>query len=383
MLKKMLFFILTIALTLSACTTLNVTIEQPVATPQPTPQIATQTPEPIQTPTEEPTAQSNVFTFTNLRFYWYPIKHGGCGPTYRVTFPAHVRRVRATWDYVNMNAKLSIRREWYHDGELWATYHELWDYAKYGANGTVDDTYIYDFDAGLPPGKYELRVFINDQLVFDPEAEPRSFTVDKDWSLEIDSPNGLTTAIIAEPDKLKLRSTNGTTWEVSKAHEIDSLAWFPDNKHIIYRDIEWPQRESCDNFGIRHTLWIVDAATGVQHSIEGVGEPIVSPDGKYVATTDGTDNVSGCKVDTQLKLIALDGNFQPTLRLGLQDFSGIPPVVDGSSIAPATIMGNVHWKDATHFETILQWTCPTDKDPSGIYSFDIENKQATRIGDLP
>ncbi len=380
MFKKMLLLVLTAALTLSACSTLEISLDQtPTPSPTQTPPAATLTPEPA----AQPTIQKNAPTFTNPKFYWYPIKHGGCGPTYRVIFPAHVRRVRAVWDYANMNAELIIRREWYHNGEVWAKYQELWDFAKYGANGTVDDTYVYDFDAGLPPGKYELRVFINDQLAFSPEAEQPSFAVDKDWSLEIESPNGLTTAVIAEPDKLKLRAADGTTWELSKAHEIDSLAWFPDNKHIVYRDIAWPQRETCDNFGIRHTLWIVDAATGEQHSIEGVGEPLPSPDGKYLATWDGTGFGNDCKVDTQLKLIALDGSFQPTLRLGLQDFSGLPPAAENTSILPATVTGIARWKDATHFETTLQWMCPPGDDPSGIYSFDLESKQATRIGDLP
>ena len=386
MFKKILFLFLTAAVTLS-CSTLNVTIDQ-TATPKPTQTQATQaalTPEPTQSVTDQPTINADSPAFTNPKFYWYPIQHGGCGPMYRVLFPARVRRVHATWDYANMNAGLTIRREWYHDGELWAEHHENWDFAKYGANGTVDDTYIYDFDAGLPPGNYELRVFINDQPQFGAEADKHSFKVDEKWSLEIASPNGLLTAIFAEPDKLKLREANGTVWELIKTHEIDALAWFPDSKHIVYIDTEWPQRENCDNDGVRNTLWIIDAATGEQHSVAGNGEPLPSPDGKYLATLDGTGRSAGgnCKVDSHLKIIALDNNFQPTGSLGLEDFSGIPAGKDGSSILPATMMGVAHWKDATHFETNLYWPCPAGSDPSGFYSFDLESKQAVRIGDQP
>lgn len=387
MLKKILFLILIAAVTLS-CSTLNIAIDQ-TATPRPTtarPVSATLTPDSAPTATEQPTTDPNPPTFTNPKFYWYPIKHGGCGPTYRVIFPARVRRVHAMWDYANMRSGLTIHREWYQDGKLWSQLDEPWDFAKYGTNGTVDDTFIYDFDAGLAPGNYELRVFINHQPQFGQESDKHNFTVDKNWSLEIASPNGLLTAIIAEPDKLKLREANNTVWELIKTHEIEDLAWLPDSKHIVYADTEWPQRENCDNHNIQHTLWMVDAATSQQFQIgssaENLHSPLVSPDGKYIAAISGTGFGDACGIDLKLAWVEFDSSFQQIHSFHLQDFAGIPVVANNPMIFPAS---HGVWKDATHFEIGLDWiVCgETIHNPRGIYSFDLESKQATRIGDLP
>src|SRR5215212_11388874 len=77
------------------------------------------------------------------------------------SFPAGTKAVYALWDYQNMRAGLSVKREWYWNGQLWLAREETWDFAKYGANGTVRDISIYDNTTGLNSGNYELRLYID------------------------------------------------------------------------------------------------------------------------------------------------------------------------------------------------------------------------------
>ncbi|MBK8988448.1 MAG: hypothetical protein IPM39_20665 [Chloroflexi bacterium] len=100
-----------------------------------------------------PAAGSPVFA--NLRFAATPI-----GPPQSV-FPAGTQRIFAVWDYQNMGVTDVVRREWRRDGEPWLIREETWDYLHYGPQGVVNDVSIYDFETGLPPGEYELLLFLN------------------------------------------------------------------------------------------------------------------------------------------------------------------------------------------------------------------------------
>jgi len=82
------------------------------------------------------------------------------------SFAPKILQVFASWDYANMRAGMNVRREWYLNGQLWLSREEAWDFAKYGANGTINDISIYDFETGLPSGNYQLRLFIDGQPQF-------------------------------------------------------------------------------------------------------------------------------------------------------------------------------------------------------------------------
>ena len=384
MFKKMLFLFVTAVIMLSACSTLEISIDQ-TPTPTQAPPTLTSLPEPTTTPiaTEIPAADRP--TFSNVSFYRTSVRPAECGETYQRTFPARILQVHARWDYDNMRAGLLVHREWYSNGELWAKYDEPWDFVKYGAKGTVHDMPIYDFDAGLEPGNYELRLYIDGQPQFDAESKI-GFVVDKDWSLEAVSPNSQLTAVISEPQKLMIRESTGTKWELARAHDIASIAWFGDGKHILYADADWSGTRNCTVIGIRYTLWIVDAADSQQHQIgadaENLHDPLLSPSGKYITAVSGSGYADGCGADMRLAWLALDSNFQQIGSFRLQDFSGIPTTPEDTVIYP---VGHGRWRDATHFEIGLDWVICGDlaNNPHGIYSLDMENKQATRIGDLP
>ena len=50
-------------------------------------------------------------------------------------FPAGTKQVYAVWNYMNMRAGMTVKREWYLNGQLWLTREEEWDFAKYGEHG--------------------------------------------------------------------------------------------------------------------------------------------------------------------------------------------------------------------------------------------------------
>jgi hypothetical protein len=77
------------------------------------------------------------------------------------SFPPGTKAVYAILDYKNMRAGLKIRREWYWNNQLWLKREEVWDFAKYGAEGTIRDISIYDNETGLNSGAYRLEVYID------------------------------------------------------------------------------------------------------------------------------------------------------------------------------------------------------------------------------
>jgi hypothetical protein len=79
----------------------------------------------------------------------------------RIAFPTGIKQVFVAWHYQNMRAGLTIKREWSLNGQPWLYREDLWDFEKYGAAGVVTDVSIYDLEAGLPAGLYELKIYID------------------------------------------------------------------------------------------------------------------------------------------------------------------------------------------------------------------------------
>ena len=122
----------------------------------PTP-LATFTPPSFSTPTQVLLTTSKP-QFSNARFTFDVSAN-----IYQTIFPARMRRIYAVWDYQNMRPELMVRRDWYFNDVLWITREELWDFSKYGANGTIKDISIFDLDVGLGSGDYRLELYIDMQ----------------------------------------------------------------------------------------------------------------------------------------------------------------------------------------------------------------------------
>jgi photosystem II stability/assembly factor-like uncharacterized protein len=172
MLKKILAILICFILT--GCGTFNIRVEMaPAATATAQPSLAQPTVkvQPLVL-TAAPPAPTPFFG-PNIRFSEGPGK-----PELR-SFAPKTRQIYAIWDYANMHEGLVVLREWYLNGELWLSREEPWDFDKYGANGAITDVSIYDYDAGLPSGDYQLRMYIDGQPQFTASqtAEQSAFTV--------------------------------------------------------------------------------------------------------------------------------------------------------------------------------------------------------------
>jgi photosystem II stability/assembly factor-like uncharacterized protein len=174
-------------------------------------------------------------------------------------FAPKTRQVFAIWDYANMREGLSIRREWHLNGQLWLAREEAWDYAKYGANGTLTDVSIYDLDLGLPSGIYELRLFIDGkpQFIQGQTSEQITFTIQGDIASTLEASQPVILTFIRMTDSLRgwgieqsgkvLRTTNGGSlwqdrtppWGSFSQHGFFALnseaAWAVPGSNIIWR----------------------------------------------------------------------------------------------------------------------------------------------------
>src|SRR5262245_7855620 len=162
---------------------------------------------------------------------------------YLTAFPTSTKQIFANWHYENMRAGLTITREWYLDGQLWLTREEPWDLQKYGSSGVVQDISIHDFEAGLPSGIFQLRLYIdkvpqpigvvfNGQPenwirfeIFPPESETGMASLDNLWEV-----------FLINGSRLIVRDINDSPIELYAGNQINSMAWLPDSRHIVFVD---------------------------------------------------------------------------------------------------------------------------------------------------
>ncbi len=129
-----------------------------IATAVATPQTAIINPTPTLLPTIPPSASPTAITgpaFTNLR-----TAETADAPPQSI-FPAGTEEIYALWEFHNMDSSLRVMRLWLQDGQPWKVFEGYWDAPRYGRDGTVNDTYIYDYiGEGIPPGQYTLQLYI-------------------------------------------------------------------------------------------------------------------------------------------------------------------------------------------------------------------------------
>jgi hypothetical protein len=308
-------------------------------------------------------------------------------------FPAGTRQVFAFWTYVNMRSGLMVRRDWYRNGELWLTREEAWDFAKYGATGVISDVSVYDLEQGLEPGRYTLKLSIDDRVqdILERQGNIAFEVLKRNGSISLASPVGSRAALIDDPKELIIVDPDGTRRRLLVADEISSAAWLPDSLHLIYSNRDRSrQRLSAGTFGIRDELWIADVVSGEHHSIgtaeENLHTPVPSPDGRYVAVVSGTGWFDACLVDWTIAIVELDNTFHRTRLYRLADFKGLPAnlgndvriYADTSQDLPAPGL----WRDNSQLTVRLTWTCTTDN-PAGDYVLDLATLEARKVSSLP
>ena len=373
-------FLVVIVFLISGCT-----FQMQVLRPTPpTPEIPTPT-APVLAPTStfiptippfspSPTPAPTGAQFFNARFTLDPNTS-----IYQNIFPANTKRIYAVWEYRNMRDGMVVRRDWYHNDKLWISREEPWEYAKYGASGTMRDISVYELDAGLPFGVYRFELYIDSQPqpIFGGVSWP-TFTISpSEFRLQATSPNGSWTALVHDPTLLSVIDPNGNVQEMYSGKEIANLAWFPDSQHILFVDRDRSAEVIGTNRGIRDQLWILDLASGETHLLHEsdsalgvVGGLVISPDGRYAVSTEGSGDADACFVSLQLMFFEMGGDFQSATVIRQEQFEGIPNVPD-STVYPVNA-GT--WQSGSQFAVSLKLTCVTDDSLAGLYLFDLSNR---------
>jgi Tol biopolymer transport system component len=312
----------------------------------------------------------------------------------QLVFPFGTSEIFAIWPYQHMPEGAIISREWYLDGGIWLIREELWDYAKYGANGVVTDISIYDFDQGLKPGRYQLRLYIDgqEQSLGIGEAFSSAF-FEISASLDISphiSPDYSQLAIVEPPGTLIIQDVDSQEERtLLTVDEISSLAWYPNGQFILFSLRDRSGKGALtEPFGFVDELWIVNLETGESYPLQdqfgqdtgtGLHHPYISPDGGYVAAVEGNGWTDACHVASKLwvKEIGFSGDrLYETFSYYQLDFN-ITPAPENGEMYIKRIIG---WDSPTLLKIESGWTCTPDN-PDGIYLLDLSNLTAEKIGD--
>jgi hypothetical protein len=379
--KKVFIFLSSIAMLLSGCSfDVKVITPAPVsmdatAFPSATPIIFPPSETPV-IPTDTPvvgfTPEAGVSLFYGA--------HAGVSPNElsgRTSFPAGTKRIYVVWNYQNMRAGATVRREWYLDGKLWLQREEPWDFSKYGADGTVQDVSIYDDVVGLPSGAYQLKIFIDGLL--QPIGNPISGGAELFFNFEVQpdvaftsaaSPDFKYNAVILGEKQLIVRDQNGTPTTLYTGTQIPAMLWLPDSQHILFinRAPSGDELWSVNVINLETSLLVQsDTSLGLETGL------LLSPDGHFVVTTEGRGG-DACFLPVHLLFVEMGADYRGARIFYQKQFSGLAANPDGS-IYP---IGVGAWQSNTQFVSSIGFTCVTDESLQGDYLFDLSTLTATK-----
>ncbi len=120
--------------------------------------------------------------------------------------------------------------------------------------------------------------------------------------------------------------------------------------------------------GKLHLLYKSDTA------FAGIGGPVASPNGRYIASLEGSGFADACSIDTRLVFFELTSDFDLANVVKQQDFSGLPAFNEGL-IYPAE---QGYWQNGNTYLVNLDGTCNSDKSKLGPYTFNMVNHVATQ-----
>lgn len=380
--KKISVLLMLSVLIVSACTFHVELLTPEVAIPSTT--VPTETIEVSPTPPATATARpsstpSQVLSepqFSNARF---TLDAGS--NVYQFIFPARTRRVYAVWDYQNMREGLMVRRDWYFNDVLWITREELWDFSKYGADGTIRDISVFDLDVGLESGNYRLELYIDLQPQPISDVSWPVFTISAEPAEErVTSPNGQWVADASDPRVLLIRDIGKDVREVFNGTEITNLTWLPDSRHLLFVNRDRSQQVQGLDVGIHDDLWIVEVQSGETHLLYQNTYPFgkfsFSPDGRYMVSIEGSGYGDACGVDSRLIFFEFASDFRTARSIRQEQFSGIS-VAQGTVVYPVE-EGN--WQNETKYIVPLNGTCNFDQSLVGTYVFDLSDLKVRKWG---
>src|SRR5574341_977934 len=317
-------------------------------------------------------------------------------------FAAGTQEIYALITYGNMAEGMVFRREWYRDNSLWLEREEAWDFARYGASGTRTDISIYDFDNGLPEGRYQLRLYIDgrevggyiyvyEDGVASYDESGRIFTIRRQpaaWDAPISSPDGNYVLAVEPPNRIALQQPDGTSKTLVEATWIEDVQWFPDSDHFAYTDvIGEPDAYSWE---IKYHVWIFSVAGEQGWQIEDpelaeydvpMRAPVISPDGRKLVLITGDGYGDACGGGHSATFVILDEAFMTTDFFDIRDFSGLPES-GYESIVVSGWPPPGEWVDNSTFKMGLGFTCAT-QNLNGLYAFNLDTMTTRLIEPLP
>ena len=391
-------FFLTIVLLLTACqpsaTPTSPTLLPPGGTIEPTPTLASQATNQPGTATSEPTQQATAVStqttvgkaqFSNLVLLPNRVSLSAGWP--QPYTPIVTDELYAVWNYTGMSATDRLERLWYLNGDLWLERSETWDMNKYGANGRVEDVYVYDYEPALAPGHYRVVLKVNGV-----ELARAEYTIAANTLGPKLDPNSGFTAAVQNNKTLVLRRADGTTASWSASSNIVDFAWIPGGRAIVYSEQIVVNAELPGTLGLRHNLWLQNVITGEKRQLgntdENLHTPVVSPDGRYLALFSGTMYGDACGLDSYLHIMELTADFQRSNLVGLATFSGFP-VVQGSQPQPYPWKPDYasyapkpgEWVNNYTLKTGVVWIC-AETDARGVYQLDANGRTAQKVAEL-
>jgi hypothetical protein len=365
------------------------TFEMQVLTPEsPTPEISTPTEiVSLSTPTLISTVESLFPTPTKAptepQFFNAKFTIDPSTSIYQNIFPAKTKRIYAVWEYRNMSEGMIVRRDWYHNNVLWITREEPWDFANYGASGTMRDISVYELESGLLSGSYRFELYIDSQPqpIYGGLDWPTFTISENEFSAQAVSPNGAWLAFVHNPPLLSIVGPSGTLQDMYAGTEITNLAWLPDSKHLLFVDRDRSQQNPA-GVGIFDDLWIINVETGQSLLLYQDNGPLLkqlvfSPrsDGTYfVAAVEGSGYADACLVDARVVFFEINQEFEASSRYVQEDFTGIP-TEPGMSVYPSD---QGEWLNTGKFRAPLDFICTTDTTLKGFYIFDLDNMSVTK-----
>lgn len=362
--------------------------EAPTATPvtfQPTPTLPVATDEP--SPTDAPAGGDGPVFTGPIRFTTDPNNPGA-----QRSFPADVQEIWAVWDYSGMSDGDLIRRVWYLNGQPWLAREEAWNFARYGASGTVRDISIYDYETpgGLQAGEYRVQLFINgvEQIPLD-ATDQVAFSIGAGGAeddVAFPSPDLSRTAILQPSGTLLLSDSDGSTRPLAQAGEITDVEWFPDGQHLLYVTFDGGNGSPLDRMW---DMWVVNVDTGQAWQInqpdERLHDPAIVPQGDVIAVVAGTNYGDAGLIDRQLAFVFLTLDLQRSAVVYAAEFQGIPDDSAGSvhPIPTDDLPLPGEWVSIAEFHAIMNNTWQVEDFEPGVYAFFTLDRMAGCIDDLP
>lgn len=300
--------------------------------------------------------------------------------------PITTDELYAVWDYSGMTAADQLERVWYYNGAPWLERSEAWDMNKYGANGRVQDIFVFDYEPSLAPGHYRVVLKVNGV-----ELASAEHTIPANTVGPIVEPHSGFTAAVQDHKTLVLRRVDGTTAAWESFGDIVDLAWLPGGQNIVYTEQVVVNAELPGTLSLRHNLWLHNVTAGIKQLLsttdDDLHSPVVSPDGRYLALYAGTLYGDACFVDVNLHIMELNSSGQRVNLVELADFSGLP-VVENAIPQPNLFDPNGGpfdptpgtWLDGQTLATRLTWYC-SQSDAAGVYALDIDGRTAVKISD--